>query len=105
MKQPAGLSHQGKALWQDITKDHVLTPVEFQLLAQACHTVDLIDRLRKELDKSDLVVQGYNKQPVANQLLTEIRGHRTTLGSLLRQLQIPDSDDTGPSITVTRVHR
>ena len=89
---PPRLSDKARKLWQKTVTDFVLREDEFVLLEQACREVDLIDEMRRTLDREGLMLSGSMGQPVAHPLLAEVRQHRQQLASLLRALKIPDGD-------------
>jgi hypothetical protein len=62
-----------------------LRPDELQILREACHEADLVERIQAELDAgAPLISVGSMKQEVPSPLVSEIRLHRTCLSSLLR---------------------
>jgi hypothetical protein len=81
---------KGAHLWHAVLSRYSLRVDELVVLEQACRCVDDIERLRLALKDADLTVLGSMKQTVANPLLSEIRGLRTTLASLIKQLGLPD---------------
>jgi len=68
-RPPAGLAARGRALWRQIQARYVLDPLEAQLLAELCRTLDACDRMRRELAGGSLVVTGSTGQPRVNPLL------------------------------------
>lgn len=93
LKPPAGLNPTGRALWNSITKDYELRADERRILTDACREADLIQALTKELDGSDILIIGSQGQQVLNPIVSELRQHRSTLASLLKQLKLPDATD------------
>jgi hypothetical protein len=77
-----------------VTADYSLREDEAMVLAEACQEVDLIDKLAAKFKGAQMVLKGAYGQPVANPLIAELRQHRTTLASLLRQLKLPDAPGT-----------
>lgn len=106
-RAPADLGKEGRKLWQEVTSEYGLRPDEERLLLDACKQCDIVASLEEALAGQPLVVSGSHKQPVAHPLISEIRQHRATLASLLRQLRLPDHDsepllDTGNVRKLTR---
>lgn len=90
-KAPAGLKPAGRALWNSIVKEYGLRPDEKRVLTDACREADLIGELDRNLAAGDILITGSMGQQVLNPLVAELRQHRSTLATLLRQLKLPDS--------------
>ena len=84
----------GAALWADVTGSYELRADERRILEDACHERDLIARLSAELAESDLIVRGSMGQQVVNPLVSELRQHRATFASLMKQLSLPDEGES-----------
>lgn len=95
MTVPDHLAESGRKIWAAVTERYDLRADELRILEDACSEADVIDLLRGELATSGLTARGSMGQPVANPLLSEIRQHRTVLGSLMRQLKLPEDGDEG----------
>lgn len=91
-KTPAKLAAGGRSLWSAVVGEYELRADELRILEHAARTVDLIDNMAAELAKADLMVPGSMGQSRPHPLLTEIRGHRALLASLLKQLDLPDDN-------------
>jgi len=92
VKPPRNLGERGQELWDSIAPPvYELRPDELRILADACREADLVERLYEDLEKESLRAQGYNGQPVADPVLSEIRQHRALLNTLLKSLKIPDT--------------
>lgn len=91
---PQGLKPGGRKLWTDVVGIYDLRPDELRVLKDACREADLVDALEGQLGKSSLLVTGSQGQQVINPLVSEVRQHRGVLSSLLRQLRLPDGNDT-----------
>lgn len=89
-KPPTGLKPGGRALWNSIAKEYKLRPDERRVLAEACRELDLIADLDRNLAAGDILITGSMGQQVLNPLVAELRQHRSTLATLLRQLKLPD---------------
>lgn len=91
---PKDLTAKGRTLWREVASSYQLRIDEYRILEDACREADLIDALQEEAKYADTVVEGSQGQPVINPLISELRQHRSTLASLLRQLKLPDPADT-----------
>ena len=91
VRRPDGLLAGGRQMWDDIMAAYELRFDERRILEDACHEVDLIDRLERALRKAPLQVDGSMGQPVSNPLIQEIRQHRNTLAGLLAKLKLADT--------------
>lgn len=80
----------GQELWDEITATYALRPDERRVLKDACHEVDLIERLESRLAHAHLLVKGSRQQVRLNAVVSEIRQHRLTLASLFRQLKLDE---------------
>jgi hypothetical protein len=89
---PKGLGVGGRALWRDVTRQHVLRPDSLRILADACFECDLIDDLQSALKDAPKTTRGSMGQEVIHPLISELRQHRATLSTLLRGLALADSD-------------
>jgi hypothetical protein len=89
---PTKLGKNSRKLWNETTEKYDLRPDELRVLEDACRQMDLVDRLEDALVGASLIVEGSQRQPVANPLVTEIRQHRATLQRLLGALKLPDED-------------
>ena len=89
---PKGLGSEGRGRWLQVTRSYDLRPDEVRVLVDACREVDLIERMQAEVAGDELLATGYQGQPVAAPLVSEIRQHRTVLAGLLKSLKLPDTD-------------
>lgn len=87
---PPGLGTKARKLWRETTAIYDFSPHEALILEGACREIDIIERLQKELDGADLVVAGSMGQDTAHPLLQELRMHRATFGSIIKQLALPE---------------
>lgn len=92
-RTPANLGTKGRKFWDDTTGTYEFRPDELCILEDACRTLDLVDRLEKDLRGADLVTAGSMGQDVANPLLSEVRQHRTVFARLAKQLALPDEGE------------
>ena len=90
---PDDLEDAGAALWQAVTETYDLDVSELALLAHCARLEDELARLRSALLAGDMIVSGSMGQPRPSPLLDEMRKHREVLGRLLKQLDLPQSDD------------
>jgi hypothetical protein len=99
-KPPAGLGTAGRQLFRQIARavaqdDLELTAPEHRFLWSAAKLTDRIAELEAAIDGADMVVPGYNGQPVAHPLLTEIRQHHLLVSQLLARLKLDVPEDAG----------
>lgn len=94
---PAKLGTKARKFWRETVDIYELSASEALILEGACRELDIIERLQKELDGADLVVPGSMGQDTAHPLLQELRMHRQTFGSIVKQLALPDVEDEKPS--------
>lgn len=87
---PPNLGTVGARLWRDLTGKYQFRADEGRILLDACGEADLIDTLQQALNGASLTVRGSMGQQVINPLISELRQHRSTLASLLKQLALPD---------------
>ncbi|MBM7280354.1 hypothetical protein JTZ10_21655 [Gordonia rubripertincta] len=90
---PVGLSVAGSAMWTEIVNNWDLRSDELRVLKDACFEADLIDSMQASIGEQ-MLTEGSQGQKVASPLLSELRMHRSTLSSLLKQLKLPDAADT-----------
>lgn len=87
---PRKLRVSGRKLWVDVTGRWALRADELRVLEDACRERDLIDKLDTALATADMYLKGSMGQQVLNGLFAEVRQHRATFASLMRQLALPD---------------
>jgi hypothetical protein len=76
-----------------VADEYVLTPAELAVLAEACRTVDELDRLEKAVRKlPELTTTGSTGQIRPHPLLSEVRLHRQLFDRLAASLNLPDED-------------
>lgn len=92
-KAPAGLGARGRKFWRSTLADFELSGAEQEILAEACRTLDDLDRLAGMIAEHGSMVTGSQGQPVLNPAVTEARGQRLALHRLVAALQLPDADD------------
>lgn len=92
---PDDLGERGGALWVEVLGRWELRPDELHILAHACREEDLIARMSAEQAAADLIAEGYNGQPVAAPLVSELRQHRATFAALMKALKLPDENAPG----------
>jgi hypothetical protein len=99
-KPPAGLGAAGRQLWRQIARAVAadgleLTATEHRWLWSAAKLTDRVAELEAAIDGADMVVPGYNAQPVAHPLLTEIRQHHLLISQTLARLKLDIPEDAG----------
>jgi hypothetical protein len=72
-----------------------VTAVEQLWLASAARLTDRVAELEAAIDGADMIVPGYNGQPVAHPLLTEIRQHHLLISQTLARLKVDVPDEPG----------
>lgn len=90
---PAGLGSRGRKFWRSTLGEFELSDAEQEILAEACRTLDDLDRLAGLVAEHGSMVTGSQGQPVLNPALTEARGQRLALHRLVAALQLPDAED------------
>jgi hypothetical protein len=110
-KPPAGLGNAGRQLWREVARaaaqdDLELTVQERRWLLSACRLTDRLVEIEAAMDSEPAITVGYNKQPVANPLLTEIRQFHALISLTLGRIKI-DVDDAGvlPATVRANPHR
>jgi hypothetical protein len=90
---PRGLGTAGKKLWKDVQSTHELRADELRVLEDAGREADIIDMMEvaRLADNFELFVKGSQGQPTINPVISELRQHRATLASLLRQLKLTET--------------
>lgn len=89
---PPGLNKRAQDLWTGITDKYDLRVDELYVLEAACREIDLIDEMVAKQKGEELIGKGSMGQDVAAPLITELRQHRTTFATFMRQLKLPDED-------------
>jgi phage terminase small subunit len=80
---------RGRRFWKRVVGEWDCSPAEFELLAEACRTLDELDALRRAVAKQGATVAGSQGQPRAHPALAELRQGRGELRRLLEALGIP----------------
>ncbi|MBY0440976.1 MAG: hypothetical protein K2Q25_02375 [Mycobacteriaceae bacterium] len=91
---PKKLQTSGAKLWRAVAAKYTLRPDELRVLEDACREADLIDQIQAGLAGEPLYMTGSMGQKVANPLFAEVRQHRATFASLMRQLALPDEESS-----------
>jgi hypothetical protein len=99
-KPPPGIGVEGKKLWRHVARavaadDLELTAVEQLWLASAARLTDRVAELEAAIDGADMILPGYNGQPVAHPLLTEIRQHHLLISQTLARLKVDVPEEPG----------
>lgn len=104
--RPPGLKARGRAFWDDVMSTWDLDRDEWEVLAEACRSLDLLDGLRAVLERDGLMVEGHNGQPRTHPAITQINATRTLLGRQLAQLGLPSEDGSElPSMQSVRAQK
>lgn len=95
---PRGLKTGGRRLWSALTAEGEPDEHSAAVLAEACHTVDLLAVLRAELAETRHVIEG-SQGPRVHPLVVEVRQQRLALAKLIASLGLPkgiiDPDNEG----------
>jgi P27 family predicted phage terminase small subunit len=108
---PGYLAKQGRGrkFWQRIVGEWECSPVELELLAEACRTLDELQALRRAVARDGAVVKGSQGQRRSHPALTELRLGRGELRRLLDALgleaQVDAEGDDVVSLTSRRAQR
>lgn len=96
MTTPRGLKAGGRRLWTAVISDFDLDQSASVVLAEACHTVDLLADLRAKLAETPRIIDS-PQGPRVHPLLSEIRHQQLTLSRLIGALglpkELPDDDE------------
>jgi hypothetical protein len=109
-KPPKGLGAAGRQLWREVARavavdDLELTVQERRWLLSACRLTDRLEWIEAAMDTEPAVTVGYNKQPVANPLLTEIRQFHALISLTLRRIRLDAPEDAGGVLGVVGVNK
>lgn len=103
MKPPADLKPAGAKYWRTIVRVWRLDAHQFELLAQACRSLDTIAEAETELQKSGAVVTdrfGQSKPHPASLIIRDFRG---LFARLVRELGLSvDASDSRPAALTGR---
>ncbi len=90
-RMPAGLvkNGHGQQLWHELTERVEFTDIERRILANACFTLDRIQRMRRAMG-NDVLAEGSQGQLIAHPLLREIRMDEKHFCDLIDELDVPD---------------
>jgi hypothetical protein len=95
---PLAADGWGERLWQSVTRAYTLDPTEICLLEQACLAADrleMLDAMLTEPGREWIVPGRYSGMVVMTPILKEIREHQRRLSSLIAQMALPDTSDSG----------
>lgn len=93
--KPPGLKGHAARFWEDVTESYTLRLDELIVLGNACKEINLIEQISAEQMTRSMVAEGSMGQEVADPMITELRQHRATLATLLRQLKLPEDPASG----------
>ncbi|OHV03888.1 hypothetical protein [Mycobacterium talmoniae] len=96
-KPPPGLGTAGRRLWRQVTAEATEDGLELDSreriwLHSAAKLTDRVVALEAAMADAELVVKGYNGQPVAHPLLTEIRQHHLLICQTLARLKVDTAE-------------
>jgi len=87
---PTGLAGRGARFWSAMTDTYTFRDDELELLIEVCRMLTFLADMEAATKGAPLIVKGSTGQAKVNPLIQEIRVQRLALGSLLRQLKVPD---------------
>lgn len=91
---PKGLDHgPGEEFWNNLTALYDFRIDEKLLLIEVCHLVNTLAAMQERLVNVDMLTIGSVGQEKVNPIYAEMRQQRLALGSMLRQLGIPEPTD------------
>lgn len=90
VKRPEALGELGSRLWDETLAVYDMGEHELRVLGEACHTLDLIQQMRRRIKRDGVMVKGSMGQPVAHPLASEVRQQRALFSTLMRSLDLPD---------------
>lgn len=93
---PDGLGPRGMRLWNEITTEHELDPVQVVLLEECCRSSDRLDELNGAIQGEDVVGL------VQEKVLAEARQQQNVLKQLLVSLRLPDAAGKRPQLRGAR---
>jgi hypothetical protein len=97
MITPRGLKAGGRRLWSSVTTEFEVDESAAAVLAEACHTVDLLSGLRAKLAETPAVIDSA-QGPRMHPLVVEVRQQRLALAKLVASLGLPkDLGDDNPA--------
>ncbi len=95
---PDDLSPSAEELWFAVLEEYELEEHERALLAEACRTLTVCDRLAAMVDADGLTTRGSMGQTVTHPAVAEARQQRLVLARLIAQLRLPEGEvDERPS--------
>jgi hypothetical protein len=80
---------RGRRFWKRVVSEYECSPVELELLSEACRSMDELDALRRAVVKDGATVAGSRGQRRTHPALAELRQGRAELRRLLDALGIP----------------
>lgn len=105
---PKGLGARGRRLWNEVTEEHDLDPVQRVLLEEACRCADRLDRLEGKLSGREdawvnlrtraesMTDEGVTIDLVIDGALSEARQQQNVFKQLLASLRLPDEAGVRP---------
>lgn len=105
---PECLGTAGAALWHSITSMTLdgasidLRPDELAVLGEACKTADTIAMLEQSLHGAPVIIAGSRGQDTVHPAVVELRHQRAALSTLLRRLDLPDTEDSWDNLTASQ---
>ena len=95
METPNGLRTAGAKLWKEMNDefDFSYEPGKVAILERACKVADQIDKLEQATAEEPMTTRGSMGQLVIHPFIQEIRQQSNVFNSLIKALDLPDSDE------------
>ena len=104
-KRPKKPASAGDRLRTAIEGEFELSEAEGLLLAKACSTADLLQRVEAEVTAAPLLGVGSRHQPISNPLIRTQMELQQHLVALLQALRVPLGDEDPQEATTSRMAR
>lgn len=87
---PVGLDERGSHLWVSLHEAQVFSPVERELVLEACRVADRLERLEDICSSVDPVVETDKGGLITHPAFAESRQQQNLLKQLIAALRLPD---------------
>lgn len=86
---PGDLEKRGRGFWRTTVATFELNESELRLLHECCRILEEVDALRAVVKADGVTSKGSQGQTIAHPALAAMTSHRSLLGRLLAQLNLP----------------